>query len=83
MRMCDICANSVIIIIIQYILYFSKKVLFSNRGVIMRRVSSTEKRKGGGCEVKCVTVEYSSDSKIIAGSVVLVQCGDGAYSIIS
>jgi len=43
----------------------------------MRRFSSTEKGKGGGCEVKCVTVVYSSDNKIIAGSAELVQCGDG------
>lgn len=43
----------------------------------MRRFSSTEKGIGGDREVKCVTVEYSSDSKIIAGSAVLVQCGDG------
>jgi len=58
-------------------------VLFSNRGVIMRWFSSTQKGKGGECEVECVTVEYSSDSKIIAGSAVLVQCGDGIYSSIS
>lgn len=42
----------------------------------MRWFSSTKKGIGGGCGVKCVTVEYSLDSKIIAGSAVLVQCGD-------
>lgn len=72
---CDICANSVIII--SYTLYFSKKVLFFQcRGVLMRRFSSIQIKEVEGLWNKmCNSRIYSLDSKIIVGSVVLVQCG--------